>query len=54
MRYDTGVKTFTDISGIAMGLEAFKQTKQLKKSSDMGDLIPMQAFFLGVMLMHGW
>ncbi|MBX7239553.1 MAG: M13 family metallopeptidase, partial [Bacteroidia bacterium] len=40
-------ENIADIGGIAMGLEAFKQTKQFKENQVIAGLNPMQRFFLG-------
>ena len=40
-------ENIADIGGVAMGLEAFKQTKQFKENQIIAGLNPMQRFFLG-------
>ena len=40
-------ENIADIGGVAMGLEAFKQTKQFKENQTIAGLNPMQRFFLG-------
>jgi putative endopeptidase len=40
-------ENIADIGGIAMGLEAFKQTPQYKENKPIAGLTPMQRFFLG-------
>ncbi|HNU48197.1 MAG TPA: M13-type metalloendopeptidase, partial [Bacteroidia bacterium] len=40
-------ENIADIGGVAMGLEAFKQTKQFKENQMIAGLNPMQRFFLG-------
>lgn len=46
-------ENIADIGGVAMGLEAFKQTKQFKENQTIAGLNPMQRFF-SAMPMHGW
>jgi putative endopeptidase len=45
-------ENIADYGGILLGLDAFKKTEQFRKGEKIGDLTPMQRYFLGYAL--GW
>lgn len=45
-------ENIADLGGILLGIEAFKKTQQFKDNKPIGNLMPMQRYFLGYAL--GW
>ncbi len=45
-------ENIADLGGILLGIEAFKKTQQFKDNKPIGNLTPMQRYFLGYAL--GW
>ena len=45
-------ENIADFGGILIGLDAFKKTDQYKKGVKIGDLTPLQRYFLGYAM--GW